>query len=214
MIAVPPALAGHPIVPVLVIDDAAFAVDAAAALAAGGIGCVEVTMRTPAALDAIAAIAAAGTSLVGVGTVRTPDDLTRAADAGARFVITPGVDRRIIDLALERGLAVLPGAATATDVLTVLRSGLRAVKLFPADLLGGVDMISALAGPFPDVAFVPSGGVSRANLASYLAHPNVPAVSGSWMVTRQLQTSRDVATIERLSREATTLATATLASGA
>jgi 2-dehydro-3-deoxyphosphogluconate aldolase/(4S)-4-hydroxy-2-oxoglutarate aldolase len=206
MIAVPPALAGHPIVPVLVIDDAGFAVDAAAALAAGGIGCVEVTMRTPAALEAIAAIAAAGTSLVGVGTVRTPDDLARAADAGARFVITPGVDRRIIDLSLERGLDILPGAATATDVLTVLRSGLRAVKLFPADLLGGVDLISALAGPFPDVAFVPSGGVSPANIAGYLAHPNVPAVSGSWMVGRALLTARDVASIERLSREATALA--------
>jgi 2-dehydro-3-deoxyphosphogluconate aldolase/(4S)-4-hydroxy-2-oxoglutarate aldolase len=197
-----------------VIDDAAIAVDAAAALAAGGIGCVEVTLRTPAALDAIAAIAAAGTSLVGVGTVRTPEDLTRAADAGARFVITPGVDRRIIDLSLERGLSVLPGAATATDVLTVLRSGLRAVKLFPADLLGGVGMISALAGPFPDVAFVPSGGVSPANLAGYLAHSNVPAVSGSWMVGRSLLAARDFAGIERLSREAAQLAATTLAAGA
>ncbi len=206
MIALPRTLAGHRIVPVLVIDDAGFAVDAAAALAAGGIRCVEITLRTPAALAAITAITDAGTSLVGVGTVVTPDDLKRAADAGARFVITPGVDRGVIDLALERGLDVLPGAATATEVLTVLRSGLRAVKLFPADLLGGVDLIAALAGPFPDVAFVPSGGVSPANLEGYLAHPNVPAVSGSWMAGRQLLESRDVATIERLSREATALA--------
>jgi 2-dehydro-3-deoxyphosphogluconate aldolase/(4S)-4-hydroxy-2-oxoglutarate aldolase len=206
MIALPPALAGHRIVPVLVIDDAGFAVDAAAALAAGGIGCVEITLRTPAALAAIAAIADAGTSLVGVGTVVTPDDLRRAADAGARFVITPGVDREVIDLARERSLDILPGVATATDVLAVLRSGLRAVKLFPADILGGVDLIAALAGPFPDVAFVPSGGVSPANVASYLAHPNVPAVSGSWMAGRPLLASRDVATIERLSREAVALA--------
>lgn len=206
MIALPPALAGHRIVPVLVIDDAGFAVDAAAALAAGGIGCVEITLRTPAALAAITAIAEAGTSLVGVGTVVSPDDLKRAADAGARFVITPGVDREVIDLARERGLDILPGVATATDVLAVLRSGLRAVKLFPADILGGVDLIAALAGPFPDVAFVPSGGVSPANVASYLAHPNVPAVSGSWMAGRQLLASRDVATIERLSREAVALA--------
>ncbi|GHF22821.1 bifunctional 4-hydroxy-2-oxoglutarate aldolase/2-dehydro-3-deoxy-phosphogluconate aldolase [Pseudolysinimonas yzui] len=206
MIALPPALSGHRIVPVLVIDDAGFAVDAAAALAAGGIGCVEITLRTPAALAAITAIADAGTSLVGVGTVVTPDDLNRAADAGALFVITPGVDREVIDLARERGLDILPGVATATDVLAVLRSGLRAVKLFPADILGGVDLIAALAGPFPDVAFVPSGGVSPANVASYLAHPNVPAVSGSWMAGRQLLASRDVATIERLSREAVALA--------
>lgn len=203
MIALPPALAGHRIVPVLVIDDAGFAVDAAAALAAGGIGCVEITLRTPEALAAIGAVAEAGTTLVGVGTVVSPDDVARAADAGARFVITPGVDRDVIDACLERGLDVLPGAATATDVMAVLRSGLRAVKLFPADLLGGVDMISALAEPFPDVAFVPSGGVSLLNLSTYLGHPNVPAVSGSWMANRQLLASRDVATIERLSREAT-----------
>lgn len=205
MIALPDALAGHRIVPVLVIDDAGFAVDAAAALAAGGIGCVEITLRTPAALEAITAVADAGTTLVGVGTVTTPDDVARAADAGARFVITPGVDPAVIDACRDHGLDVLPGVATATDVLAVLRSGLRAVKLFPADLLGGVDMISALAGPFPDVAFVPSGGVSAANVASYLAHPNVPAVSGSWMASRQLLASRDVATIEQLSREAAAL---------
>jgi 2-dehydro-3-deoxyphosphogluconate aldolase/(4S)-4-hydroxy-2-oxoglutarate aldolase len=205
MTSLPPALAGHRIVPVLVIDDAGFAVDAAAALAAGGIGCVEITLRTPAALAAITAVADAGTTLVGVGTVTTPDDVARAADAGARFVITPGVDRDVIDACLERGLDILPGAATATDVMAVLRSGLGAVKLFPADLLGGVDMISALAGPFPDVAFVPSGGVSPLNLAAYLGHPNVPAVSGSWMASRQLLASRDVATMERLSREATDL---------
>jgi 2-dehydro-3-deoxyphosphogluconate aldolase/(4S)-4-hydroxy-2-oxoglutarate aldolase len=205
MIALPPTLTGHRIVPVLVIDDAGFAVDAAAALAAGGIGCVEITLRTPAALAAITAVAAAGTTLVGVGTVTTPDDVARAADAGARFVITPGVDRDVIDACLDRGLDILPGAATATEVMAVLRSGLRAVKLFPADLLGGVDMISALAGPFPDVAFVPSGGVSPLNVAAYLGHPNVPAVSGSWMAGRQLLASRDVATIERVSRQATDL---------
>jgi 2-dehydro-3-deoxyphosphogluconate aldolase/(4S)-4-hydroxy-2-oxoglutarate aldolase len=205
MIALPPTLTGHRIVPVLVIDDAGFAVDAAAALAAGGIGCVEITLRTPAALAAITAVAAADTTLVGVGTVTTPDDVARAADAGARFVITPGVDRDVIDACLDRGLDILPGAATATEVMAVLHSGLRAVKLFPADLLGGVDMISALAGPFPDVAFVPSGGVSPLNVAAYLGHPNVPAVSGSWMAGRQLLASRDVATIERVSREATDL---------
>lgn len=208
MIALPPTLAGHRIVPVVVIDDAGFAVDAAAALAAGGIRCVEVTLRTPAAIAAITAIAAAGTTLVGVGTVRQPDDVARAADAGARFMVTPGFDREVVEQALDRGLGVLPGVATATDVLAVLRTGLRAVKLFPADVLGGVGMISALAGPFPDVAFVPSGGVSPANLGEYLAHPSVPAVSGSWMVSRALLAARDVAAIERLSREATSLAKA------
>lgn len=206
MIVLPSTLAGQRIVPVVVLDDAAFAVDAAAALAAGGISCIEITLRTPAAVDAIAAIASAGSLLVGAGTVLSPDDLNRVVDAGAQFVITPGVDREVIDLALSLGIDILPGTATATDIQAVLRSGLVAVKLFPADRLGGVDMIKALAGPFPDVAFVPSGGVSLANIGAYLAHPNVPAVSGSWMATRDLLASRDVATIERLSREAVALA--------
>ena len=131
MIALPASLSGQRIVPVVVIDDASFAVDAAAALAAGGIGCIEITLRTPAALDAIAAIASSGSLLVGAGTVLSPDDLNRVVDAGAQFVITPGVDREVIDLALARGVDILPGTATATDIQAVLRSGLSAVKLFP-----------------------------------------------------------------------------------
>jgi len=201
-----PRLAGQLIIPVVVIDDAGFAVDAAAALAAGGIGCVEITLRTAAGLPAIAAVAAGGAGLVGAGTVLTPDDVARVADAGARFIVTPGFDPEVVTRALELGLEVLPGTATATDVQAALRLGLGVVKLFPADRLGGLDLISSLAGPFADVGFVPSGGVSAANLAAYLAHPNVPAVSGSWMAGRELMRSRDVAEIERLSREASALA--------
>jgi 2-dehydro-3-deoxyphosphogluconate aldolase / (4S)-4-hydroxy-2-oxoglutarate aldolase len=206
MTALPPQLAGQRIVPVVVIDDAGFAVDVAAALAAGGIGCVEITLRTAAGLPAIAAIADAGIGLVGAGTVLTPDDVARVADAGAKFIVTPGFDAEVVARALELGLDVLPGTATATEVQAALRMGLSAVKLFPADRLGGLDLISSLAGPFPDTGFVPSGGVSPANLAAYLGHPNVPAVSGSWMVGRELVRSRDVAEIERLSRAATAIA--------
>jgi 2-dehydro-3-deoxyphosphogluconate aldolase/(4S)-4-hydroxy-2-oxoglutarate aldolase len=202
MTGLPTSLAGQPIVPVVVIDDAGFAVDATAALGAGGIGCVEITLRTPAGLPAIAAVAASGVGLVGAGTVLTPDDVARVADAGARFIVTPGFDPEVVTRALELGLDVLPGTATASEVQGALRLGLRAVKLFPADRLGGLGLISSLAGPFPDVSFVPSGGVSPANLADYLAHPNVPAVSGSWMVTRDLVRGRDAAGIERLAREA------------
>ena len=208
MTGLPPLLAAQRIVPVVVIDDPGFAVDAAAALAAGGIGCVEITLRTPAGLPAIAALAQAGAGGVGAGTVLTPDDVSRVADAGARFIVTPGFDPEVVTRALELGLEVLPGVATATEVQAALRAGLGAVKLFPADRLGGLDMISSLAGPFPDVGFVPSGGVSPANLAAYLAHANVPAVSGSWMVTRDLLRARDAAGIERLARDATTLAEA------
>lgn len=204
----PQSLTDQRIVPVVVTDDAGWAVDAAAALAAGGIGCIEITLRTAAGLDAISRVASAGSILVGAGTVLMPDDVDRVADAGARFIVTPGFDREVVDRALQLGLDVLPGTATATDVQAALRAGLTAVKLFPADRLGGIGLISALAGPFPDVAFVPSGGVSPANLADYLAHPNVPAVSGSWMITRDLLAARDAAAIERLSREAVAIATA------
>jgi 2-dehydro-3-deoxyphosphogluconate aldolase/(4S)-4-hydroxy-2-oxoglutarate aldolase len=198
----PPALQGQRIIPVVVIDDAGWAVDAAGALSAGGIGCMEITLRTAAGLDAITRVADAGNMLVGAGTVLDPSDVDRVADAGARFIVTPGFDREVVDRALERGLDILPGTATATDVQAALRAGLSAVKVFPADRLGGLGFISSLAGPFPDVAFVPSGGVGPANLAEYLAHPNVPAVSGSWMIGRELLSARDAAAIERLSREA------------
>jgi 2-dehydro-3-deoxyphosphogluconate aldolase/(4S)-4-hydroxy-2-oxoglutarate aldolase len=200
--ALPPTLRGQRIIPVVVIDDAGWAVDAAAALRAGGIGCMEITLRTAAGLDAISRVAEAGSILVGAGTVLDPSEVDRVADAGARFIVTPGFDREVVERAQERGLDILPGTATATDVQAALRAGVSAVKLFPADRLGGLGLISSLAGPFPDVAFVPSGGVGPANLAEYLAHPNVPAVSGSWMIGRELLSARDAAAIERLSREA------------
>jgi 2-dehydro-3-deoxyphosphogluconate aldolase/(4S)-4-hydroxy-2-oxoglutarate aldolase len=205
MTVLPGVLAHHRILPVVVIDDPGMAVDAVAALAAGGIGAAEITLRTEAGLPSIAAVSAAG-YLVGAGTVLTPGDVDRVADAGARFIATPGLDREVVERALGRGLDVLPGAATATEVQAALRCGLGAVKLFPADRLGGLDLISALAGPFPAVGFVPSGGVSPANLVPYLTHPNVPAVSGSWMVSRELLRAGDLAAIELLSREAAQLA--------
>jgi 2-dehydro-3-deoxyphosphogluconate aldolase/(4S)-4-hydroxy-2-oxoglutarate aldolase len=201
MTSLPGVLVGHPIVPVVVIDDAAIAVPAAEALVAGGIGCIEVTLRTSAGLAAIEALQSTEI-VVGAGTVLTPEDVDRVADAGARFIVTPGFAPDVVARALERGLDVLPGVATATEVQAALRTGLGAVKLFPADRLGGIDMISALAGPFPTTAFVPSGGVSAANLRAYLSHPNVPAVSGSWMIGRALLRDHDFAAIERLSREA------------
>lgn len=206
MTALPGVLASARIVPVLVVDDVGEAMDAAVALAAGGISCVEITLRTDAGLPAIEALAAAGGAVVGAGTVLTPDDVDRVADAGARFIVTPGFALDVVERARVLGLDVLPGVATATEVQAALRAGLDAVKLFPADRLGGMDMIRALAGPFPSTGFVPSGGVSPANLAEYLAHPLVPAVSGSWMVSRSLLRARDFPAIERLSREAIALA--------
>ena len=192
-----------PVVPVVVIDDAARAADVASALLAGGITCAEITLRTEAGLPSIAAIAdlALPGFTVGAGTVLTLDDLEASADAGARFVVSPGFDEVIVQRARELALLVLPGVATATEVQRAVVAGVDTVKFFPANRLGGLATIAALAAPFVRTSFVPSGGVTAANALEYLAHPAVPAVSGSWMVTRQLIADGDFASIERLSAD-------------
>ncbi len=177
-------LAAARIVPVVVIDDAARARDVAAAMAEGGIRAVEVTLRTPAGLDAMAAMAENPQLTVGAGTVLTPDQVTSCADAGARFIVSPGLDDDVVARAQQLGLGVLPGVATATEAQRAIRAGLTELKLFPADRLGGIAMIDSLSGPFPGLRFMPSGGVTAANTLEYLAHPSVFAVSGSWMAGR------------------------------
>ncbi|MEP6480834.1 MAG: bifunctional 4-hydroxy-2-oxoglutarate aldolase/2-dehydro-3-deoxy-phosphogluconate aldolase [Rhodoglobus sp.] len=193
------------IVPVVVIDDAAGAGDLAEALAAGGIRCAEITLRTQAGLAALEAAATVPDFTVGAGTVLTADQVDRCADAGAQFIVSPGFDEDVVNRARERGLVALPGIATATELQRALRAGLEAVKFFPADRLGGLPGIASLAAPFPTVRFMPSGGVSAANAAEYLAHPAVFAVGGSWMVPRAAVAAGDFAAIERLSAEAMAL---------
>lgn len=196
-------LQGNPIVPVVVIDDAARAPELVAALIAGGIRCAEITLRTPAGMDAIAAVAGTPGFAVGAGTVLTRDDLERSVDAGATFLVSPGFDDELVERAQQLQVAVLPGVATGTEVQRAVKAGLDTVKFFPADRLGGLPTIAALAAPFAGVGFVPSGGVSSANAAEYLAHPAVPAISGSWMVGRDLIRAGDFDAIQRLSLEAT-----------
>ncbi|MDH6180176.1 2-dehydro-3-deoxyphosphogluconate aldolase/(4S)-4-hydroxy-2-oxoglutarate aldolase [Microbacteriaceae bacterium SG_E_30_P1] len=197
------ALAGHRIVPVIVIDDAGAAADLAHALSEGGIGCAEVTFRTNAAADAIAAMAAIEGFTVGAGTVISSEQLHAARDAGATFVVSPGFDAGLVDETRSLGLGVLPGVATASETMAAVNAGFDAVKFFPADRLGGLATIRALAAPFPGIGFVPSGGVTAATAPEYLADPAVPAVSGSWMASRAHLEARDFATIARLSAEAT-----------
>ena len=177
-------LAAARIVPVVVIDDASRARDLAAALVEGGIRAVEVTLRTPAGLDAMAAMAQTPGLLVGAGTVLTTEQLESCADAGARFIVSPGFDDDVVARAQALGLGILPGVATATEVQRAVRAGLSELKLFPADRLGGLAMIDSLNGPFPGLRYMPSGGVTIANAVEYLAHPSVFAISGSWMATR------------------------------
>lgn len=197
-------LAGNRIVPVVVIDDAGAAPDLADALSAGGIRCAEITLRTPAGVDAIRAVAGRSDFVVGAGTVLTADQVDAAADAGARFLVSPGLDDAVVGRAAERGVPIVPGVGTATEIQRALGRGIRHLKLFPANLVGGLAAVRAFAGPFPDVRFLPSGGVSVDNAAEYLAAPSVFAVSGSWMVPAGAVASGDFEAVRRLSAAAVT----------
>ncbi|MGW2725752.1 bifunctional 4-hydroxy-2-oxoglutarate aldolase/2-dehydro-3-deoxy-phosphogluconate aldolase [Streptomyces sp. NPDC001492] len=195
-------LGGTRIVPVLTVPDATTAAPLAHALAAGGARCAEVTFRTPDAEQVVKAMAAQGDLVVGAGTVLTAEQAERAVEAGARFVVSPGLDPEVIALCQELGVPVLPGVATATEVMYALRVGLDTVKLFPAEPLGGRAMLRALAAPFPGLRFMPTGGIDAAALPGYLAEPSVLAVGGSWMATPALLRSRDYAEIRRLTADA------------
>jgi 2-dehydro-3-deoxyphosphogluconate aldolase/(4S)-4-hydroxy-2-oxoglutarate aldolase len=189
-----------PVVPVLTIHDAHDAVPLARALRRGGLKVLEVTLRTPAALEAMARIAAEVEDVVvAAGTVVAFDDLVRSAKAGARFAFSPG----LADFMLEPGpIPILPGVATASEVMRALVAGHRALKFFPAVPAGGVAALRALAGPFPDVRFCPTGGVDAANAAAFLALPTVPCVGGSWVAPAQAVAAKDWSAIEALARAA------------
>ncbi|KTS04207.1 bifunctional 4-hydroxy-2-oxoglutarate aldolase/2-dehydro-3-deoxy-phosphogluconate aldolase [Microbacterium testaceum] len=195
-------LHGSLIVPVVVLDDASFAPDLADALTAGGIPTAEITLRTPAALDAIRAVAGRSGFAVGAGTVTTVAQVEAAVDAGATYLVSPGFDDAVIERAAELGIPFIPGVATATEIQRAIAAGLDRLKLFPAGAVGGPTALKAFAGPFPDVRFLPSGGVSAANAGEYLALGNVFAVSGSWMVPAAALTARDADTVRALSAEA------------
>lgn len=196
------AIASAGIVPVLVIDDAAHGARLFGALSEGGIRCVEITLRTEAALELIELAARDFPELlVGAGTVLSTDDVDRVADAGARFAVSPGFDDAVVAHSASRGLLAVPGVATASEVQRARAAGLSHLKFFPAEPLGGVAAISALSGPFADVRFMPSGGLTAANAAAYLESPAVFAISGGWMATRSMIADGDWDSITRVSRE-------------
>jgi len=195
-------LAGARIVPVLTVPDPRTAAPLARALAAGGARCAEVTFRTPDAEQVVKAMAAQGDLVVGAGTVLTAEQAERAVAAGARFLVSPGLDDEVLDTARALGVPIAPGVATATELMRAIRAGIDTVKLFPAEPLGGRAMLRALAAPFPGVRFMPTGGIDAAALPGYLAEPSVLAVGGSWMATPALLASGDYAEIRRLTAEA------------
>jgi 2-dehydro-3-deoxyphosphogluconate aldolase/(4S)-4-hydroxy-2-oxoglutarate aldolase len=189
-----------------VLDDVADAKPLAAALVAGNLPVAEVTFRTAAAVEAIRVMADRGDMLVGAGTVLSSQQVDQAVDAGASYIVSPGLSRAVVERCQEHGVLVLPGAVTATEIQAALELGLTTVKFFPAGTSGGAAAISALAAPFAGVRFVPTGGVGPKNLHEYLAIPAVAAVGGSWMVSKDLLQAGDYAQITRLATEAVALA--------
>ncbi|MGA4777223.1 bifunctional 4-hydroxy-2-oxoglutarate aldolase/2-dehydro-3-deoxy-phosphogluconate aldolase [Cellulosimicrobium sp. AB352] len=195
------------VVPVVVVDAAAQGVLVASALRDGGLPVAEVTFRTAGARAAIEAIAREVPDvLVGAGTVVTAAQVDEAVDAGARFLVSPGLSAAVVRRAQELGVPVVPGVATPSDVIAALDLGLDVVKLFPANVVGGPAAVKAFSAPFPGLRFVPTGGVSAANLLDYLALPAVLAAGGSWMVDAALVRAGDTAEISRRTREAVALA--------
>ena len=194
------------LLPVVVLDDASNADALAGALVDGGLPVAEVTFRTAAAQDSIRVMADRGDVLVGAGTVVSVAQVDQAVAAGARFVVSPGLSRAVVERCQELGVLAVPGVVTATEIQAALELGLTTVKFFPAGTSGGAAAIAALAAPFGGVRFVPTGGVGPANLHEYLALPSVAAVGGSWMVARDRIASGDFAGIAQLTAAAVALA--------
>ena len=191
------------VVPVIAIDRADDAVPLARALLAGGIGCAEITFRTAAAAEAIRRLTGeVREMLAGAGTVLTVQQAEQAALAGAQYIVSPGFDAAVVDWCQEHHVPVLPGVATPTEINMALVRGLKILKFFPAEEFGGVRMLKALHGPYPEVRFIPTGGIRAHNLAEYLALPNVAACGGSWMATSRMIAGGQFEEIARLSTEA------------
>ncbi len=196
-------LTGAGVLPVVTVTSAEQAVPLAEALLAGGLACVEITFRSDAAVDAIRAIrSSVPEMLVGAGTVLTTAQADAAIDAGAAFLVSPGFGPDVVDHALARGVAMLPGIATPTELQAALARDLRVVKVFPASVLGGPAFLQALQAPYPMMRFVPTGGVTPASLPDYLVLDCVAAVGGTWLARAGTVASGAWDEVERLAREA------------
>jgi 2-dehydro-3-deoxyphosphogluconate aldolase/(4S)-4-hydroxy-2-oxoglutarate aldolase len=191
------------IVPVITIDDPADAVPLAQSLIDGGLRCAEITFRTPRAAEALRRITAEVPELfAGAGTVLTPDQAKAARDAGAQFIVAPGFGPRTVDHCLAHGIPVYPGVATPTEVEAALEKGLTTLKFFPAEPMGGLAYLKAIAAPYVDVSFIPTGGITAANVASYLVFKRVVACGGSWMAPSEWIAAKQFDRIREESRRA------------
>jgi 2-dehydro-3-deoxyphosphogluconate aldolase/(4S)-4-hydroxy-2-oxoglutarate aldolase len=202
------------VIPVVEVDSLKAAGPLLDALIAGGLPAAEITLRTEAGVAVIGELRnTQPDALVGAGTVSTADDARRVIDAGAQFVVSPATNPEVIAVCRAAGVPVVPGACTPTEIETALRAGADAVKLFPAEAIGGTAFLKALAGPYRDVRFLPSGGISAANLADYLGIEQVLACGGSWMVAQQLIADGDFDRVQTLAREALAIVAGARAGG-
>jgi 2-dehydro-3-deoxyphosphogluconate aldolase / (4S)-4-hydroxy-2-oxoglutarate aldolase len=198
-----------PVIPVIVIDRLNDAVPMARALVQGGVRVLELTLRTAVGLDAIRAVAnEVEGAIVGVGTITRPEDFGRSIEAGAVFGVSPGLTPELVAAARDSALPLLPGVMTPSDVIAARTAGFTELKLFPAQQAGGVGMLRALRGPFPDLTFYPTGGVSASTAREYLALPNVACVGGSWLTPPDAVAASDWKRITALARQAAELSAA------
>ena len=194
------------IVPVVSIPKSEFAGPLAESLIGGGLACAEITFRTAAAANSLALIRRQFPEmLLGAGTVLTTEQVDRALDAGAQFIVSPGTNPQVVDYCQSRGVPIFPGVCTPTEIEAVLARGIEVMKFFPAEPMGGVKFLQAICAPYRQVRFIPTGGVDPKNLGQYLALPQVVACGGSWMVKSELMTAGDYAAIRNLTAEAVSL---------
>ncbi|MGR9451246.1 2-dehydro-3-deoxy-phosphogluconate aldolase [Rhizobium leguminosarum] len=196
----------QPVVPVLIVDDAKSAVPLARALVAGGLKAIEITMRTPAALEAARAVAAEVEGAeVGAGTILNVAHWEAAVAAGSKFIVSPGTTQELLDAAADSDVPLLPGAATASEVMALREEGYQVLKFFPAEQAGGAAYLKALSSPLAGTLFCPTGGISLKNAHDYLSLPNVICVGGSWVAPKELVAAGDWAGITKLAAEAAAL---------
>lgn len=199
-------LSHNPIVPVVVIDNPDDAVPAGEALKAGGIFCAEVTLRTDQALDVIARMNTVDNLTVGAGTVCTAQQAEEAIAHGAQFLVSPGFSPEVAEVSKKHNIPLIPGGVTPTEIIRVLEAGMSTVKFFPAEAMGGISVVKALSAPFPQVTFLPTGGVGASNMAQWRALACVASVGGSWMITRDMVARHEFEKITALSAQAIAIA--------
>lgn len=196
----------QPVVPVLVVEEAASAVPLARALVAGGLKVIEITLRTPAALEAIRLVAnEVEGAVAGAGTILNAAQFDQAVAAGSRFIVSPGTTPELLEVAAQSPVPLLPGAATASEVMALREQGYQVLKFFPAEQAGGAAYLKALSSPLAGTLFCPTGGISLANAKDYLSLPNVVCVGGSWVAPKELVATEDWTGITRLAAEAAAL---------